>query len=155
MLSSYFFQACTAAFSRSLTADWASFLTNEGITISSTCSWLMNYHRPSEPRTMNLFSILVENPYILLPSDAKSRARRSLPLWRRHNHQRIESLLGPGYFATSPKPDRAPFAPHPHHDTGKLCPHSSLCESLLFYLPPCDLLKVLYISIILPALDFS
>lgn len=59
MLSSSFFQVWTAMFYKSLTADWASFRIKDGTTISRTWSSLMNYHRPSEAITINLFSILI------------------------------------------------------------------------------------------------
>lgn len=114
----------------------------------------MNSHNPSEPITINLFSILFEISYILLSSGAKSQASQSHLLSKPHNHRRIESSPVLGYSVTSPTHEKVPFANHPHHDRGILDLHSFIYASLIFYPQPYDLWIAICIATLQADLDF-
>ena len=75
MLSSSFYHAFTDNLYNSLTAPSGSFRTNAGYTTFNTCSFEINYHKPSDPITMNLFSML-KFVYTLLSRNLLFMARQ-------------------------------------------------------------------------------
>ena len=112
-LSSSLSQAFTAMFSNSFTASYGLFRIKAGTTVFMTSSFEMNYHSPSDPTTINLFSVLCQI-YILLFNVSVSRAHRSLQQLMQHNLRTTSSSPNQECFAPESKLETDQPALHLH-----------------------------------------
>ena len=141
MLSSSFSHAFTAILSNSRTAPSASLRTNAGPTTFNTYSLPMNYHNPSDPTTMNLFSTLIL-PYISSTRNLLSPAHQSRPPSKPHSLRTTVSSPTPEYSVPESTLGGDLPLPRLHPCREIFFPHSFGSSQLPFYRLLCDRLRV-------------